>query len=230
MIHQLVSGDALSERLSAIPIVGEIIVCREALVDGPIDFPDLNSFWNARAAFVELAYDAPKNSYRESVRDELAKLAAIDGSDEVNLWFGDDLFCQVNLWFCLSLLKSNNCAVYRVFPDGIDFGAESDDGLLKASANRLRMRESDRSTACELWDAFRSRDHQRLLDLSRIESSAFRRFDETILAAVEIDVRPQRTIRELQNVFGDDFESIFREFSRREAIYGFGDSQVRARL
>ena len=64
-----------------------------------------------------------------------------DNSD-INLWFGGDLFCQVNLWFVLNLLKENlsECKLFLIIPKkyyckGFSLWNESD--FLSAIENRF---------------------------------------------------------------------------------------------
>src|SRR5688572_17976133 len=96
-VHVL-NGDALKENF---PLAGDIIVCREALVDGPVDALSFESFFEDRAAFIAESFDAEKDSYVNLVRNEFDRLANCNHESAIHLWFEHDLFCQVNLWFIL---------------------------------------------------------------------------------------------------------------------------------
>jgi hypothetical protein len=116
-IFNITNGDYLAGKLKHTTITGEIIICREALVTGSLqaDYPD--EFWKMRSAFISENYSDEKVNYYQKVVSEFEKIKNIPAHSEVNLWFEDDLFCQVNMWFCLTLLpKDRNIKIYRVFP------------------------------------------------------------------------------------------------------------------
>src|SRR5215207_6662647 len=102
-IHVL-PGDAQVEDFRATGLDGEIVVCREALVDGDVRANGLEEFWQTRERFLTEAYPESPSNYRDSVVSEFEKLLDLPGSAEVNLWFEYELFCHVNMWFCVWLL------------------------------------------------------------------------------------------------------------------------------
>ena len=62
-------------------------------------------------------YGADNNSYAETVAKEFEKLLEFaEKGNELNLWFEYELFCQVNMWFCLHLLQDTKANVFRVLP------------------------------------------------------------------------------------------------------------------
>ena len=75
-------------------------------------------FWAQRADFIYDSYGGEREEYYRKVVDELTKLRQIQKSDEINLWFENDLFCQTNYWFILKFLThlSARDNLYRVFP------------------------------------------------------------------------------------------------------------------
>src|SRR5690606_26458978 len=116
-LHAL-PGDALAEQFSAAAIPGEVIVFREALVTGPVDGAYPDEFWDVRSNFVALEYGEDPLDYREKVAYEIDRLTEISSDDEAALWFEYDLFCQVNMCFCLARLRGHN-KVSRVAPVGL---------------------------------------------------------------------------------------------------------------
>ena len=115
-IHVL-AGDALAESFKNCAIEGEIIVCRECLVEGDVKAASLEEFWQTRAAFITNNYGEKEEEYFQNSVSEFEKLKALATSDtEVNLWFEFELFCQVNLWFCLYLLQESKAKIFRVAP------------------------------------------------------------------------------------------------------------------
>ncbi|NBC04287.1 MAG: hypothetical protein GVY20_11350 [Bacteroidetes bacterium] len=63
--HRL-NGDALKEQFP-VRISGEIIVCRECLVDGPVDGETLGNLFETRANFIVKSYGGfSNNEYYEN--------------------------------------------------------------------------------------------------------------------------------------------------------------------
>lgn len=116
MIYHVLSGDATAGDFKKTGIDGEIIVCRECLIVGPADADTYFEFWEQRARFILAEYGEDEIEYHERVADELAELCDIPDEAEVNLWFEYELFCSVNMWFCLDLLRNAGAEVYRVEP------------------------------------------------------------------------------------------------------------------
>lgn len=62
-------------------------------------------------AFIEdriKVLDTTKQIYLEKLNPFLKVINDIGGYDEVNLWFGEDTFCQINQLFILSMLESRS--------------------------------------------------------------------------------------------------------------------------
>ncbi|MFC3159993.1 protein of unknown function [Chryseobacterium arachidis] len=116
-IFNILNGDCLADQIEKTSVKGEQIICREALITGPLQADNLDDFWKIRSEFISEEYHAEKDGYYPKVVSEFEKILHIPENSEVNLWFEDDLFCQVNLWFCLSLLpKNRRLKIYRIFP------------------------------------------------------------------------------------------------------------------
>ena len=93
------------------------------------------------------------------------------------------------------------------------------------------MDRDDVTLGLSLWDAYSTRDEGKLLELSRIHRKAFPHLEEVVHAQMERfpkigEGRPQRVLREIRHSGVTAFPELFQEFSRREAIYGFGDIQI----
>lgn len=224
----VVSGDAIAGPVAK-TAPDSLVVCREALVEGPVS-GEGDEFWRGRERFASQSWAAPADDYRLRVRDELLKLTCIRDADEIELWFGDDLYCQVNMWFVMGLIGEIPARIFRFFPRAIDFGSETEREMIEAFDDRVEIDDEGRRLASDLWRAFADRDGRRLTELSRRREKGFRRLEEVCRAAAEIGSRPAETLRQIVAENGDDFEEAFKEFSKREAIYGFGDTQVRSLL
>lgn len=233
MKYQVLPGDALAEDFKETTVDGEVIVCRECLVEGDLQGANLEDFWNSRAKFIEKAYVEPAENYREKVIGEFEKLCNTPENAEVNLWFEYELFCQVNMWFCLSLLQNKNLEIYRVAPIVREendvwkgFGHLESEDLEKCYAERIRFSAADVMLGAKLWKAFQDKDFDELKKLGAIKSACFPKLAEVCEAAIEIETRPKETLRKI-TMRETEFERIFVRFGETEGVYGFGDSQVK---
>ena len=192
-------------------------------------------FFKRRAEFIERSFEGNRSQYNELVVNELAKVREIDPTSDINLWFENDLFCQTNLWFILKYLRNagRDRNLFRILPEKwAGFGRWSASELKHGFVSRIALNSDDVSLGIELWNAFSHSDIDAFFALSQTPSVAFPHLDEVVLAhiqrsPVEGEGRPQRVLRELVASGVTDFPTLFQRFTDREAIYGFGDVQVR---
>lgn len=232
-IHVL-SGDSLVEPFRKTEIEGEIVVCRECLIDGELRAESLAEFWQMRDNYLSLTFEKPNNFYQEYVKGEFDKLLEKASGNEINLWFEYELFCQVNLWFCLSLLNDKTEDIFIIYPfikDERDiwkgFGYLTEDELKQSFEQRIKLDKKDIQLGEKLWEAFRNKDHQSLKKLGEIDSGAFPKLNEICQAAIELEIRPKKVLQEIILKQGKDFGKVFQKFNQTEDIYGFGDLQVK---
>jgi hypothetical protein len=237
MIYHVLPGDSLVEEFRKIEIPGEVIVCREALIAGPVDAETPDEFWERRARFILAAYGEDEIDYHEKVADELERLGDISSTDDVNLWFEYELFCSVNMWFCLSRLDGSGAEIYRVKPAVLDegdrwmgFGRLSADDLSRCYADRVKFTPDDIRLGTDLWTAYRENDQAGMMRLSAFESECFPYLNEVCQAAAERETRPAEILAEIHFEGKTEFDEMFSEFSRRAGVYGFGDLQVKRLL
>ncbi len=233
MIYHVLPGDSVAGEFKKTGIDGEMIVCREAFIAGPIDADTLDDFWTERAHYILTEYGEDEIEYHEKVADELAKLSDLTAADEINLWFEYELFCSVNMWFCLSLLKGSGAVVYRVEPIGLDeadrwdgFGKFEADDLKACFELRSKFTEDDIALGADLWQAYRRRDYDRLTHLETTDSPRFPYLKEVVAAAVVQYIHPLETINAIKSGGETDLCKIFVEFKKRAGVYGYGDRQI----
>jgi hypothetical protein len=233
MIYHVLPGDSLVKTFQETGIEGEVVVCREAFVAGDLDAEDLDQLWDVRSNFISIEYGGDPIDYQDHVVNELEKLLNVTGEDEVNLWFEYELFCSVNMWFCLDLLKNSEAEIFRIVPietspDDVwaGFGQYEANDLVKSYDARIQFTQEDRTIGSKLWDAFREHDFDTIRDLSSYRSPCFPFLKEVCDAAAEIESGPIEIVRELKASGLKDLEEIFPEFRKRAGVYGFGDSQV----
>lgn len=232
-IHVL-PGDAIAEDFHRAELEGEVIICRESLIEGDLLPESLDDFWRARAEFFEREYGADENSYAEKVVAEFEKLRHSDAGCQINLWFEYELFCQANMWFCLWLLSDKNVEIYRVAPTlrsendlWKGFGNLNAEDLQSCFGRRVKFGDADVQLGRQLWTAFRGRDFESLRLLSETESVCFPYLKQVCEAANEMKTRPKKTLAEIAADGEADFDKIFAAFTARAGVYGFGDAQVK---
>lgn len=234
--YHILNGDALKDQFP-VDLSGEVIVMKECLVDGPVQGDSLESFFKTRAAFIKEAFGDSEEKYTNEVIPQINKIASIN-SGEVNLWFEDDLFCQVNLWFVCSLLYSKNVQVHLVRPIGSSlqygFGGLDQEGLKKAFNLKQMLTPVNVNQLALLWFNYRKGSIERLLKMSVQVFEDFPFVKEAVHAHVERDSldgkqpKPEQTILDIiKEKSTNDFGIIFRKFCQRVPIYGFGDLQVK---
>lgn len=232
----ILNGDVLKEQFPS-SLEGEIIIARECMVDGPVNASSLDEFWAIRSDFICNEYSGcTPSEYELLSKAELEKVVNIPDNSIIYLWFEDDLFCQVNLWFVAFLLMENH-SKYRAFlvrppvhtPYG--FGGLSQDQLLEVFDQATELKTLDRLAT--LWRFYQKDDHTALLDTAS-ELSHFPFILEAVIAHIDrlphsgMPGKPIQVLEEIISELGsENFGPVFREFCKRVPIYGFGDVQVK---
>lgn len=237
MIYHVLPGDAVVDTFREANIEGEVIICRDALIEGPVNAESPEALWSMRERYFTETYPEIEGDYRTKVAEELAKLRNLRSAAEVNLWFENELFCQVNMWFCMSLVGDTNADVYRVLPavkDEADkwkgFGLLTQDELNRCYSERIAITSVDLQFGTRLWDAFRTGDNARLARLCEQDTATFPYLSEVCDAAIAMDDRPREILKEITSNGEQAFSEIFSEFAARAGVYGYGDTQVRRLL
>jgi hypothetical protein len=238
MIYHILNGDALASILPDI-ILGERIIFRECLIDGPVMPTPTQELWEVRAEFINNNYPgSDKIDYRKYSYEELLKIKSIPTDSQIYLWFEEDLFCQVNLWFVLNYLKSHPADVYLVLPNPdspYNFSALSRKELelsFQDHAHVLIPRE--REVMGTLWLHFQSGD---VFEASKIANQFTERFPflkpavdawRNMLPIGDSPGKPKAKLLEISKTgAGKNFTTLFREFQKELPEYGFGDVQVK---
>lgn len=240
MIYHILNGDSLAYSFPDAHIKGETIVVREALINGNLSGDHLNDFWQSRAKY----HGSPEAEYHNNVVKEFEKILNAPDHAEFNLWFEYDLFCQVNMWFVLSIIKSLSIKkkVYAVYTSYLNkndqqfwngFGRATSSELRICFADRILLNEADLRSGQDLWAAYKSADSEELMRLAKNQSPGFPYLQEVVKAQVErfpkdgTKGRPERVLEEITKNISTDFHQVFKEFWSRESIYGFGDTQLK---
>lgn len=239
--YHILNGDCLAEQLRQTKINKDFIVCRECLIEGNLSADNITDFWTIRANFIADSYNFSCNDYFKKTVSEFEKLYNLPENSEVCLWFENDLFCQTNMWFVISLLANHsNLTIFRVFPtDEITtdtwkgFKIASAEKLEQAYHSKIQFSSQDIELGKNLWTAYQVGDFDKLKELSKNKSDCFRYLKEVCQAHIdrfpkdETMGRPDKVVKEIIDTKSTEFEVVFFEFSEREGIYGFGDLQLK---
>lgn len=234
----ILNGDSLKEQFPD-EIQGELIVARECLVDGSVEGKNLDELYQTRAHFISNIYgkSAPDDYYKKTV-SEFEKIQNIPADSDINLWFEDDLFCQVNFWFVAHLLKnsiqSGNTA-FLIRPEThnqFGFAGLSQTELVSIYKHRIILSKLDKIAA--LWKSYQKNDTKRLHQTAgelKKKLPFILRAVEAHIARIPVNDNPGRPVLSLKEIIKEldteEFAPVFREFCKRESIYGFGDLQVK---
>jgi len=230
-IYHILNGDALKEQFPVV-LEGEIIIARECLVDGDVKSSSLEELFLKRAKYLNsIAPQASLEDYMMESAGEFRKIQAIRGESEVNLWFEDDLFCQVNFWFICHLLneRSKDIRAFLVRPSSdspYSFAAFSQPQLRELYNSKKKLKFMDRLAS--LWLEYQDNNAKAMLSISKEVRAAYPFIEPAVQAHLERPSRPIKAVRQIiKELKTRNFVTVFREFSKREAIYGFGDLQVK---
>jgi hypothetical protein len=240
VVYNILNGDSLAYNFSDSKIQGDVIVVREDLIDGDLSGDNLNDFWQSRANYIGLT----EAEYYNNVVKEFKKIINATEDSEFNLWFEYDLFCQVNMWFVISIINSLSITkkAYAVYTSHLDktskqfwngFGPANSDELKICFANRIFLNAIDLQFGEDLWTAYKNKNLEELSRLAEIQSPAFPYLKEVVKANNDRfpkdggKGRPEKVIEEIIQNGANTFQKVFSEFWNRESIYGFGDIQLK---
>ncbi len=232
----ILNGDALKEQFPS-DILGEKVVARLCLVDGPVAAETDEELFKIRAAFISESFPeyAPED-YLNMVVLEIQGLKNIPEHSTINLWFEDDLFCQVNLWFMLYFISKNNknFKLNLVRPhkhSEYAFGGMSEEALVKAYHDKLSITSEDLEILQAFWNLYQKNKLSELLNLAQKVKNKFPFLIPAISAQqdrLSDPSRPKAAIYQIMKTLKTDkFPPVFKAFCQQESIYGFGDFQVK---
>lgn len=238
MTTHILNGDALLAQLPA-TLPGDRLVAKECLVDGPVTGDTLEALYETRSRFLTTAYGGYSPAfYFEKTVPQFEQMRQLPASAEVNLWFEDDLFCQVNLWFVAHLLTSDTqvAEVYLIRPTAdirYGFGGMDKAAFEAAYANRRALSHKDLILFAKLWQCYQAHQLPEMEVLAHGAASVFPFLPAAVQAHLdrypaEGPGRPERSLKAIMAELGSEaFGPVFQAFCDREAIYGFGDLQVK---
>ncbi len=228
----ILNGDALLHQFPE-ALIGEKIIFREILIEGPIQ---KDKFFEARAKFIQNTYGVSQEDYKSKSKVELQKIDSIPDNSEINLWFEDDLFCQCNLWYIAHKLlsKADKQSIFLVRPNSESwkgFGNMSMPDLLQAFHNRIQLDSENLEAFDVLWENYISKETKIEKKILESLSTLIPRIKDVLQAHIDRLPPNNRPYNSLKNIIESsdktDFPTIFKAFSEKEGIYGYGDSSIK---
>ena len=237
--YRILNGDSLKIQFPN-TITGHKIIARLCLVDGHVKGKTLAELFKVRAKFISENYVGyTEQDYFVKTVTEIEKIVAIPKDTEINLWFEDDLFCQVNFWFVANLIaeQHKNQCVYLIRPkvnSPYSFGGMTEKELIYAYQQKTKINLSEIKELSNLWKLYQKNSCDEMLKIAEKLKDRFPFLVPAIRAHKDrlpengYLGRPKETLIQLmKDLKTDKFGEIFRAFCKREAIYGFGDLQVK---
>ena len=235
--YHILNGDALKERFN-IAQPSHTIVVRECLIEGPVNKNTLNHFFDTRAQFIQNVYGSSIEGYKNKVVSEFKKIQQIPKNAEIHLWFEDDVFCQINLYFTLYLIKDQYKLpnkLYLARPNKhtkYGFGGLTNHELAEILKAKTLLQNTTKLIS--LWKAYQTED---IVSLANI-SEGLKKETPFIYDTMQAYINSLPTkhsegavitcIKNIQQELNtQEFDVIFKEFSKRMPIYGYGDSQLK---
>jgi hypothetical protein len=241
----IVNGDSTAAILKQTNIIGDIVVWREMLCEGPIcKLIGSDDFWKLRYSYFETEIGISKLEYYDKTIKEIVKLEDISKYNEVVLWFEFDLFCQINLMgLCTYLLNSYRKDItYNLICSGNEKGDEklrsladfSIEGFQEFYCNKVKITRHDLLFAQQCWHVFVENNFEKLLKFNFNKSSKFKYFQLAINQHLK-RLPLKSGLNEIQHKI---LELIHREvltknelihklliWQHKETVYGFSDLQ-----
>lgn len=193
LLH-VTNGDDLSQKIIDLQLTGDVITWREMLCEGPtsMEVGD-EEFVMLRENFLANKYGISETQYQSDFLEELIKLAAINGHDEIVLWFEFDLFSHMNMLALISfLIQNKKTGPFSLVCSGKLPGekemvtlTELKDKFLKQHyEQRIALTPDDIQTAQLIWELYCSNNPQRLAS-EIIKTTNFEYLSSSIRAHIE---------------------------------------------
>lgn len=233
MQAHILNGDGLLHQLQN-RIEGVKIVCRECMIEGNTKGKTLDEIFENRALYIQKIYEVSQANYNAKTKEELLRIQNIPKEHEINLWFEDDLFCQTNFWFVAHLLKELRIQnpIFLVRPskgNEYNFGKMNAAELRSSFQNKTNISVEILNGLQKLWWAYQQNDTSAMLSIAQTLHTHFPFLGPAVYAQISKYLQlPKKALGKIINELNtSEFETIFQEFCKQEAIYGFGDSQVK---
>lgn len=175
MLH-IVDGTSTAARLGEAGLDGEVLAWADILVEGPVTGglrrPE---DWRRRAGELQRCLRIAPELYLDRIERCHKRLGMLAAGDEVVLWFGDDLFCQVHLIYLLAGFDERGPAGTRLSLAGQDEPPSARSGVAFAArfARRVAVSPGRLALARRAWDAYGAAEPGAWADLRDADLTAW---------------------------------------------------------
>jgi len=155
-LHVL-NGDSTAAVFARAGIDGATLVWRDILCEGPVTARIAAP--GERAAYLSRHLEIDAAQYVAGWHDAHTALARAADHDEIVLWFEQDLFCAVNLWYlldCLAHVRTPMALVYPSLDDVRGLGAVKPHRLRDLFAERTSLGVAAIARGQQVWRAYAS--------------------------------------------------------------------------
>ncbi|NCT09729.1 MAG: DUF1835 domain-containing protein [Flavobacteriia bacterium] len=243
-ILHITNGDSTTNYLKKLQFSGDFITWREMLCEGKTT-TDVGSetFWKNRFDFLKTAYKVNKQTFIEYTLKEYRNLCKKKEQNEIVLWFGHDLFCQINVIAVVSWLKrfrqgyqitlvgaGNATKNQKIQP----FSLLNQEQINSYFKNRITLSQDDIEYADYIWQLYCSDSPLRLETVYKFNPmTPF----QHLTAAIEAHLKRFPSIENglnfvenniLKTANSNHFETkneLITSLLNEDDIYGFGDMQ-----
>lgn len=237
----ITNGNSLTDYLKELQYEGHFLTWQEMLCEGPtVEQIDSEQFFNLRKNFLLDFYDVEVNE--DELLEELDILNHTDQFQEIVLWFGYDLFCQINLIAILSLLQQKNVMLplYLVCSGRVKGEKElksltdlKPDSLQQHYDNKIKLASEDSDLMRSLWRIYCGNDHN-LLKPFIVKKSAFPYLSNCLKAHLErfpdsqtgLSTLETHTLHMISDYKIKSKRHLLGYILNFQGYYGFGDMQI----
>ncbi|MDQ7948251.1 MAG: DUF1835 domain-containing protein [Pedobacter sp.] len=239
-ILHILNGDATAYVFSAAQIVGDTLIWREILSEGPVSHTHL---WEQRKDWMQKNFEVAPSSYLADVIGVAEKLKALEDYDEIILWFEYDLVCQINLIYILATIGESltkSVPLYLICPESIagmpnfkGLGELSADQLQKLWPTRLRLTDADLHLAKAAWKIYIANDQHEIAAFLEQDFGQLYLLKEALKAHLQRFSDPSTHLNAIEQLLLTTYQSgirskraIYEAFWAVAPIYGMGDRQI----
>ncbi len=237
-LHVL-NGDATLLPFKASGIVGDVIVWREIVSEGPVKDVENAELFKMRADFICKNFNESPKEYTLKVVEEFRKFDKISKYDEVFLWLEHDLVCQINLIFILKsllLFEHKKLFVVLFYKDEKrqkkykGFGALTAAEIIQISKYTVEINLKAQKFASDCWSAYAGADPFKIQQMLYQIPSEFPFLKSALTAHLKRFPSiynglnyPQQKLMELIAHGGMDISQIVYQFLKMDFAYGITD-------
>lgn len=231
----ILNGDVLRLTLPH-TITGKRITLREAFIEGPVTPSIDETFWGKRTTFYQRTYGIATEEYKLKTEDELNKIPQVLRDAHVHLWFEQDAFCQVNLWFSCKMLIQRKFSgkAYLVLPKNEPFkwngfGDLNVQELGECLKGRILLSPRELRYLSNCWEYF-ANGHYTQLKSKYAHLNHLLPYSDLVFNLLKDVKRNGLLETEITNFINNQETSLFQDFfpyfHEKYGALGLGDMQV----